>query len=156
MRRAQTEIFGLAIVVLLISVGFLFAVGFFVQKPSTFKKEFALTEIGANLLNALLKVTVMECNNLEMTELIQDCAENDEANQIDCDPTTPTIDGSCQSIQGLIPIIFFNTLDKWGYIDNEGHKKYKLTMEIKNPQREVITPIGEDCSGAKKASPPEF
>lgn len=164
MKKGQTEIFGLAIVVLLISVGFLFAIGFFAQKPSEIKKEFAQTEIGSNLLSSMLKVTVVDCNNLEMTELIQDCAENpEEANQIDCDPTTQGTmgdEGSCQSIQALAVLIFSNTLDKWGYKNyqlrmqkiSQAGLEYLIQPDLDPPNGIVISK--GTCSGAKKASPP--
>ena len=52
-RKSQTEMMGLVIVVILITLALLFVVSFIVlRKPSTLKKEYTQSELAANTLYA--------------------------------------------------------------------------------------------------------
>lgn len=72
--KGQLEIFGLAIVVILIALAFLFAVQFFLLRPETDAvkpaKEGALA---ANFLSSVLGVST-GCYDRNIKELLQDCA----------------------------------------------------------------------------------
>lgn len=132
--KAQTEIFGLAIVVLLLSVWLLFAIGFMAKKEPA-NREFAQIEIGYNLLSAMLGTTT-GCSGLTVTELIEDCAENNEINcGSDADPLY-----SCTYVRGFIENeILIKTLNIW---------RYNYYLVISTP---AIAPIGEQCQGEKRA-----
>lgn len=135
--KAQTEIFGLAIVVLLLSVGLLFAIGFMTKKePSTIKKEFTQTEVGYNFLGVMLETTT-DCDDLSVTELIKDCAENDVGSRRSCD-----YGNSCEHVEYLLQEFFLRkTLNKWGY-------NYNLTIQ----GADIDSISNHPCKGEKKAS----
>lgn len=132
-RKAQTEIIGLVIVIILIILGISFATRF-ISGPTDYKKQFTQTEIASNTLNALLKTT-SNCNELSMTELLQACAEN---------PGLICGNGqnSCEHFILVTQQIFSKTLEKWS-IDYE----FKVFQEKENP----LFALGEICIGDKKS-----
>jgi len=72
--KAQMEILGLAIVVVLIALAMLFAVQFFVLKPvSEPAKPVKQSFLAANFLNSCLG-TSTKCFDRRIKELLQDCA----------------------------------------------------------------------------------
>jgi len=73
MKKAQMEIMGLAIIVVLLSVGMLFAVSYMVRRPqSDIKKTYTYSETASNLLGAVLK-TSSDCSQTTFSELFYDC-----------------------------------------------------------------------------------
>ncbi|MBN1157587.1 hypothetical protein JXA85_08260 [Candidatus Woesearchaeota archaeon] len=80
--KAQMEILGLAIVVVLLTLVALISLRFFVIKePSTARKEFVESELAGSFLNTLMK-TSSGCKKTNFAELLQDCAL---MNSINCD-----------------------------------------------------------------------
>lgn len=74
-KRAQTEILGLAIVVIIIILGVVLSLRFI--KPNQtqdLKDTFTDSTLASNMLNVMLKTTI-ECKDLELKTLLQDCAE---------------------------------------------------------------------------------
>ena len=141
MRRAQMEIMGLAIIVILISVSMLFAIRFIVlRQPASYKEEYTQTELSSNILSTLLMTTVRECNDLSFKELYEDCAR---------DPITPMvrcIDGSssCQYINANTTNILNKTLEKW----NIGYALLAETEDYPKPIVNITSKGG--CPGIKK------
>jgi hypothetical protein len=112
-RKSQAEIMGIAIVMVLIMVGILFVIQFIVVPDSNnIKKTYSQKELSSNFLNAILKTTT-SCNNMRMTELIQDCAENhDNPFQENCiDPTHLICDNprGCKSCDFLNKSLYYIT-----------------------------------------------
>jgi len=71
-KKAQMEIMGLAIVVVLLVLGMLFAVRFVLFKePKSYRQDYTTTQLAANMLNTLLKTTT-NCNGLSIKELLQE------------------------------------------------------------------------------------
>mgnify|MGYP001616928241 CR=1 FL=1 len=107
MRKAQMEILGLAIVVVLILVATIFVVRFLVIKsPTEYRKGFISAELASNMLSTFLKTAAKECSQLTMTELLQDCAQ---ARSIICGNGQD----SCSYAESTANHVFENTLDKW-------------------------------------------
>ena len=105
MKKAQTEIMGLAIVVILIIIGMTFVIRFMLAKePVDIKAEFTRAEIASNTLNTLLKTVSKDCNGLSMTELLQDCGQSQS---IFCNGQR-----SCIYVEEATQEIFSKTLDE--------------------------------------------
>ena len=132
------EIMGLALVVILISLGILFAVKFSAMKPATSgaRKTYIKTIKASNMLNTLLKVNTGCAAGATVTQLIQDCAE-----------TIPKIDcggiDSCTYVGDTIRYIFNNTLVKWG--------NQSFYFKIVKGQSTNIMYLGAECPGIKES-----
>ena len=76
-RKAQMEIMGLAIVVVLLVLGMLFAVRFILFKEApTYRKEYTETQLAANMINTILNTNVdVDCSNIAIGELLQDASK---------------------------------------------------------------------------------
>ena len=112
-KKSQMEIMGLALVVILISLGLLFAIKFSAMKPATSgaRKTYIKTIKAANMLNTLLKVDT-GCAGASVTQLIQDCADTNP--QLDCSG-----DNSCTYVKDTIEYIFDNSLEEWGSTEED-------------------------------------
>jgi len=149
MRKAQTELIGLVMIVILISVSVLFVIRFVALKePSQAKQIYEQSEIASNMISALLETTV-HCDEqdiiIRMNDLFRDCALfetydclPDNAGQpLDPDdPPTPEElwdicawhnDGadSCTLLNCTLEKIFNNSLEVW-------NREYVFTAYILN------------------------
>ncbi|HDD70795.1 MAG TPA: hypothetical protein ENF94_01395 [Candidatus Woesearchaeota archaeon] len=137
MRKAQSEMLGLVLIVLLISVGILIAIVIF-SKP--IGKEVRYEQEGffaANFLSTLVK-SDSDCRGRSVGELLQDCAETHGNSAIVCGERD-----SCGQARFLIS----NLLD---VVFSERGVKFYFTIS----DREGNTPdsledfvFGEPCSG---------
>ena len=135
-KKAQTEIIGLAIVVILLIIGMTFVIRFMIaQEPIDIKKQFTQSEIASNMLNTFLKSTSQDCNDLSMTELLQDCGQS---KSIRCKDDQP----SCDYVEDTAKFIFGETLELWR-IDYE----FKVFHNEENP----IFTLGNPCPASKKS-----
>ncbi len=127
-KKSQAEIVGLVIIVLLITIGFLFVVKFIIMKeePDT-KKSFVHSELASNTLNVLLKTTT-NCEGSDVTELFQDCAS--PVSRIECDG-----DSSCDKVNEVVESILSETLDEW-------NNKYEFKAEISGSDELLIPTYG--------------
>ena len=106
-KRAQLEIMGLMIVIILIIVGVLFAVRFVITKPAaTTKQDYTRSQLTSNFGIALLQATTKDCRGVDMTELLSDCAE---FQSITCDNGMR----SCVYANSTIRFILNQTLNSW-------------------------------------------
>src|SRR3989338_8546210 len=78
MKKGQMEIMGIAIVVIILSMVFLFVVKFvlFSKDDTSSAREFAESSMAANFLNTLQETNARECAGISFSSLYQDCAEN--------------------------------------------------------------------------------
>jgi hypothetical protein len=112
--KAQLEIMGLVVVVILVSLGFLFALQFVVlEAPENARETFTREQIAQNTLHTLV-LTTTTCQGLDMTELIQDCF--DSLSDLDCSGKT-----SCEFISVTTSTILNDTLKSW-------NKNYDFTL----------------------------
>tara|TARA_B100000315_G_C14425095_1_gene517425 strand:- start:7 stop:633 length:627 start_codon:yes stop_codon:yes gene_type:complete len=92
-RRAQTEIMGLAIVIILIVIGMTFVIRFIIaEEPVDYKKDFTHSELATNMLNTFLETTSKGCKQLSMTELLQNCGATSSG-------STPSEQINCKCIE---------------------------------------------------------
>lgn len=114
--KGQMEIFGLAIVVVLLMLGMMFMLYFITPKQSERSVNvYVDDQMAQNLISAMLKVTT-SCNSQEMYKLIQDCAMmgNFESGggSIDCG-SDDYEKLSCDYVKESLDTIFTNTLKEW-------------------------------------------
>ncbi len=108
-KRAQTEILGLAVVVLVIAFAALFSLRFFINRgEDSTREDYLVREMGAKFLTAFFKTTT-ECRHLSMTELYQDCASSaSAAGDIVCGGK-----GSCEFIQDETEAALRSVLERY-------------------------------------------
>jgi hypothetical protein len=91
-KKSQTEIMGLAIIIILIIVGATFVIRFIISKePADYKKDFTHAELAINMINTFLETTSESCKKLSMTELLQDCGATSGIS-INCGCIDPRMD----------------------------------------------------------------
>jgi len=140
-KKSQMEIMGLALVVILISLGLLFAVKFTALKPATSgaRQAYTKTVKAANMLNTLLKTSTDCAGGATVTQLIQDCASTP---QITCG-----VDNSCDYSRSVIQTIFDDTLIAWGRLDAD----YYFEVQKGGAPLPDIAPFGIKCTGSKES-----
>ena len=74
MKRAQMEIMGLAIIIILVILGLLFGLKYLQKKPTEFQQEFEQKTLATSFLNTMLGTTSL-CHKATFRELVQDCAQ---------------------------------------------------------------------------------
>lgn len=135
-RKAQLEVLGLAIVVLLISLSLLFVLQFVVREPEQPRQTFTRDQLASTMVNALLETTT-HCAQLTMTELLQDCAQL--LSDVDCGDGFTRVGNraeSCVVAEQVTQQIFVQTLDAWD-------KKYEYNVKYGNDG--LITVKREGC-----------
>ncbi|MFC1728426.1 hypothetical protein ACFLZ7_03110 [Nanoarchaeota archaeon] len=127
-RKAQMEMMGLAIVVILLALGMFLLVRFMVlDEPTEVKKVFTAKELATNMISTTLK-TDAGCKNMFIKDIIIDHAEYEA---IDCNGMNAT-----EYLSYSLGSIFNQTLTKWG-------RQYRF--EIKFPQGRKLC-IPEECT----------
>jgi len=81
-RLGQMEVFGLAVIVVLVSIGFFIFVSYKMNhKTDNPQAEFTNDKMANDFVLSIIDVTVSECPNYNIQDLIIDCAKN---HQISC------------------------------------------------------------------------
>ena len=136
MRKAQIEIAGLVVIIILIIIGMVFVIRFMSKEPIDYKKQFTQAELASNMINTLLKTTSL-CNGISMTEVLQNCSMNPAAPVLIC----KNGQNSCEYFIGTSQQIFTETLEKW----NIGYE-----FKVFNDENTLFT-LGQTCIGDKKS-----
>lgn len=105
-KKAQMEILGIAVVVIIILVGTMFF--YILMNPLSDRSvvlDVAKTEIGANTLNTLLRTTTT-CKRLTVAELAADC--------VDSSAVMCNAENSCNFLKSQINNLLSQTLENWG------------------------------------------
>ncbi len=106
MKKSQMEIMGIAIIVVLLSLAFLFAVKFVILKePTEQSKDYQQSELAGNFINALLDTNDPQCSDIKYSTLFQACYENDNG------PCSPL--NTCDHIESRIEQILADTFNQW-------------------------------------------
>jgi len=104
--RGQIETFGLAFIVILISIGFFIFVSFKSQEPKpTPQKDFTTDKVASDFILAISDVNVENCTEYDVEDLIIDCATRN--NRITCGT-----DNSCVAVNKSIYSMLNSTFIK--------------------------------------------
>jgi len=128
------EIMGLAIIVILVSLGLLFAVRFMLKPQSQQAERAKAPVLVANFLNTMLGTTT-PCNKRTVKELIQDCALTGGSTMC------PDGQHSCDEARDIMSALFDDTLKAW-------HKDYHFSMSGATPIEAIS--FGTPCTGARE------
>jgi len=131
-KKAQAEIMGLAIIVILIIIGMFFLIKFLTIDTIDYKKQYTQAELASNMINTFL-MTTSDCNGFSITELLQDCNQD---KSIICSG-----ESSCDYVSLTAQQIFMETLEKWN-VDYE--------FKVFNDEDTLIT-LGTNCLGYMKS-----
>ncbi|HLF54894.1 MAG TPA: hypothetical protein VI612_04185 [Candidatus Nanoarchaeia archaeon] len=144
--RAQMEIFGLVIIVILLAIGLLFAIVILTKTPVSDVQRVKESVMASNFLNTMMGTTSQGCNKRSVRELLQDCAvaAEDWSNAFVCDNGLNT----CQLAKDMISNMLNQTLNVWG-------KDYSFFIKGTDAVDKIKLEYG-DCSGEREgASRPE-
>lgn len=109
-KKGQTEVMGLVIIVILVTIGIIFTLTqVFKSDEIEIKESFQKSQLSANLLNSISS-THTTCD-YTMKSLMQDCVTK---LRIKCIINQTELD-SCQYINYAFNKILNSTLDKWDY-----------------------------------------
>lgn len=140
-RRAQMEIFGLVVIVILLAIGLLFAIIILTKNPSTEVTRVKESVQAANFLNTMMSTT-SDCAKRSVRELLQDCAVSnaDWIGASLCSNGQTT----CQTAEDMITMMLQQTLGKWG-------KNYQFYIQGTEAV-EKINVTGGQCAGEREGS----
>jgi len=144
MKKAQTEMIGLVIIVILITLGMLFAAQFALNDDPE-KKIFTRKGLAYSTMSTIL-VTEFQCNDnmLSGKELLEDCVnvELGGMGRYSCGGD------SCEYFESQVSALFSETLDKWG-------KNYEFTSKwiTGTEDRELITITPKNSEREEIANP---
>lgn len=134
-KKAQFELIGLAIVVMLVTLGMFMVIKMqALKQPERIETEYGQKQLASNFLNTLLS-TNTDCGKRLMRELLRDCADTRAIRCID----DATEKDSCQRADEIINQILPETLGKW-------NKKYLLKMRKTGNQQIGISDKSSDCT----------
>lgn len=131
MRKAQMELLGLAMVVVIVSIGLMYLLVFSVAKPpKLIHAKYLEKEIGQNFIGAMLKTQSRACKGLSIGELLQDCANFDSTGgSIQCN----TDQYSCAYAQQELEEMLGNTVYRWNFV-------YRFRVYKEDQMRDPIIP----------------
>ena len=118
MKKAQTEMLGIAIVVILISIGILFIVSNAMKSSSAKnqKTEFSERQLATNILASILS-TSTECQNDRVSTLMIDCGSGDTGRLCGGENVSGVAigwtDQPCIYLKDVITVMLNETLGKW-------------------------------------------
>jgi hypothetical protein len=135
-KKAQMEILGLAIIVVLIMFGVLFALRFVLnQDDSNLLDSFKESELATSMLTTMMSTT-SSCNQATVKTLIQDCGR--PVPSLQCGNRN-----SCEEAEFILNDMLTGTLGKW-------NRNYYFT--INDNQDTTRIELGEPCSGQQEFS----
>lgn len=122
MKRAQIEMMGLVIVVILVTIGMFFSISF--QQPKTEKPPLAVfsdEQMASNFLISLLDTNIPG-RDIKVHDVAIDCVRLNTPSSIPS-YSFPGFD-SCTKLENITETILLDTLDAWAY---EYHLTYRYT-----------------------------
>ncbi|MBI4143848.1 hypothetical protein HY486_01205 [Candidatus Woesearchaeota archaeon] len=141
MKRSQTEIFGLAFIVILITMAVFFGLFFFIGKKPPVQKGVE-SIMAANWLTTALNTNDPECQDTTLKELYTACIQ--APNSIIClgSSAQPLNQNSCDRADALTEQMLDETFEKW-------NRQRYLTISEENTLRKKY---GTPCPGIKESN----
>ncbi|MCA9477611.1 MAG: hypothetical protein KC535_00505 [Nanoarchaeota archaeon] len=137
-KKAQAEIIGLMIIVIIITLAMLFYLSYVTTESdsstkSNIRKEFIDNELSMSFVQAAVRTTVPECGNLPLDILIKDCGLQER--RISCAGMT-----TCEAVSITLETIKNETLDVWD-------KSYSLLVDYgETSQIDTLEFDAYDCA----------
>jgi len=142
--KAQMEIFGLVIIVILLAIGLLFAVVILTKTPTREVQQLKESLQAANFLNTMMGTTSQGCNKRTVRELLQDCAIAGVENGQWIGAASCETGNTCELAQDMISEMLNQTLGEWG-------KNYRFFVNGTQAVELIKTQSGP-CSGEREGS----
>lgn len=143
MKKAQLELFGLIIIVIFLSLGLLLVVSYMMKPGEEVRQSYVEVELASNTLSAMLKSVSPECNNQDLTALLQDCANSGGiTGSYICDNE----EDSCEYARNTVGNILDQTLKEWKY-------SYRL-IAYRDPATNILYFDNKDCTPEKEKEKP--
>ena len=116
-KKGQIEIFGLAVIVIMLSIGlYLVVVLKSKNKPPTFQKDYVTDKLPSDFVISMTQVTIDACDqNYNLGNMLKDCAT---VHRIQCSGHS-----SCELANNTISRILNQTFFEWDYsfmVETEG------------------------------------
>ncbi|MFP4111394.1 MAG: hypothetical protein ACLFPQ_01085 [Candidatus Woesearchaeota archaeon] len=119
-RKAQAEVFGLLFIVMLISVALVLVIKSELDnRPTEIRQSYQKSELASNTINAIINTRTRDCNDLDIGDLLVDCAKNPDDPRINCENG----ESSCLYASQTINLILEDTLRVW-------NRKYFINMSV--------------------------
>jgi len=137
-KKAQMEMMGLTVIVVLVAIGMLFFISFNINSTSTTeepKQEYNEKQLATNYILALLKTTT-SCKDLTIQDLLQDAALP-AYSTLSCSGSNST-----EYVNQTIDEIIDNSLETW-------HTQYLL--KIKHGDRMIFQRNSTKCTEQTRA-----
>jgi len=133
-KKSQTEILGLAIIVVIIIIGIVLSLRFMrPNQTQELKDAFTDSTLASNMLNVMLKTT-LDCKDIELKNLLQDCAEGAQ-NKEYCGPEDRF---PCEKAKAIISLLLNETLTKMNR-EYSFEAKIQRDVKITLPERPTCT-----------------
>ncbi len=141
-RRAQMEIFGLVVIVILLAIGLLFAIIILTKTPTRETQRVKESVQAANFLNTMMGTTSVSCAKRSARELLQNCAlaTSEWIGATQCEGGLNT----CELLHDMISTMLNQTLGTWG-------KNYKFFMNGTEAVDQIKAESGP-CEGEREGS----
>lgn len=111
--HGQFEIMGLAVIVILVTLGVLFALSTLTGPETSLQQTFEQKRLVVDFIKASLDTQAPQCAKASLRELFQDCAQ---AQSIACNvgtPSAPVSKSSCQFLKETYKTLFAQTFEKY-------------------------------------------
>lgn len=143
MNRGQLEIFGLVMIVILVTLGLLFALTVISKKPQREEQRIKENLQAANFLNTAMAVTT-DCGGRTVRQLLQDCAMAgfEDGRWIGAGMCQGL--NTCQKLSLTLDEFLQQTFGRW-------NANYVLFMNNTASVEQIVLKRG-DCSGEREGS----
>ena len=143
-KKSQTEILGLSIVLIFLSIGMLFVVKSLISdKPSQERETYLRSELASNILGSMIDVHT-DCRNQDISDLLQDCTEFAPTGSISCSNGQE----SCDYADSEIRTILARFMSKLG-----GNRSYKF-MALTSDMMPIVEIEHGNCTIWESAAQP--